>query len=71
MEARTLAAALLKCGYLDIDYLVDLIDACELDLDEILDEFDWLNPSVPPTANDLILLVFNNVAQTFLEKTVK
>lgn len=63
-----MAAALLKCGYLDIDYLVD---AYELDLDEILDEFDWLNPSVPPTANDLILLVFNNVAQTFLEKTVK
>lgn len=71
MEARTFAAALLKCGYLDIDYLVDLIDANNLDFDEILDEFDWLNPSVPPTANDLILLVFNNVAQTLLEKTVK
>ena len=71
MEARTLAAALLKCGYLDIDYLVDLIDANNLDFESILEVFDWFYEHSRPTVNDLITLAFDVIAQNFLATVVK
>lgn len=71
MEARTLAAALLQCGTLDIDYLIRLVDAYEMEFDDLLDEFDWLYSDEKPTLNSLILLVLDNVARQFLEKAVK
>jgi hypothetical protein len=38
MEARTLAAALLNCGTLDADFLLDLIDTHDLCIYDLLDE---------------------------------
>ena len=42
MEARTLAAALLNCGTLDADFLLDLIDMHSLCIDDLIDDVaDW------------------------------
>jgi hypothetical protein len=38
MEARTLAAALLNCGTLDADFLIELIDKHDLCIYDLLDE---------------------------------
>lgn len=71
MKARALATSLLKCGYLDTDYLLDLLDAYKLDPDELVSEVESYRGETTPTVNDLISVALDSVARSFLAHVVK
>ena len=72
MEAPTsLICALLSCGYLDVAYLIKLLEAYDLDVSDLMDDLSEYFGDSRPKINDLIFVALDRVAQEFLSREVK
>jgi len=65
MEAIHLCTILLRCGWLDIRYLLNLMDEFDIDPFDVLEDLDGNGGKF--TVNDFIYYVLFHIAEKFLE----